>query len=366
MQRRIQLDQDKIRQWIKDGKSTNWIAKKFNCNPGTIWFFCQDANIELNNKRSEHYGDTDKFVSEILKQFKQGKSAYSIAKKLPISKYTVLRILKAQGIDTGAKRKRDDTNLLKDKKDLVIQLYKDGKTQDEIGEITGHTGPSVCKILQKHGVSANQYGVDEQFFDIIDTPVKAYVLGFWYADGCVDDKGKLRIQLADKNMVFELKNVLEYEGPVYHISPPKKFPNRKDQWCLAINRKKLADQLVDKGCIPKKSLILTFPDKGVVPARLLHHFVRGYFDGDGSISIKKSKYGQVSIVGTEMFLEELGYQLKDRDIDFKIYCRHPERGTTTRQLMIWNNGNVKRFYGWIYKDCGICLEDKKQKFEQVM
>ena len=44
------------------------------------------------------------------------------------------------------------------------------------------------------------------------------------------------------------------------------------------------NDLIKQGCVPNKSLILTFPNKHQVPKNLINHFIRGYFDGDGSIS----------------------------------------------------------------------------------
>lgn len=44
------------------------------------------------------------------------------------------------------------------------------------------------------------------------------------------------------------------------------------------------EDLIKQGCIPNKSLVLTFPNKHQVPENLINHFIRGYFDGDGSIS----------------------------------------------------------------------------------
>ena len=45
--------------------------------------------------------------------------------------------------------------------------------------------------------------------------------------------------------------------------------------------KKIVEDLKQKGCVPKKSLILTFPSKEILSENLRYHFIRGYFDGDG-------------------------------------------------------------------------------------
>lgn len=46
--------------------------------------------------------------------------------------------------------------------------------------------------------------------------------------------------------------------------------------------------LISNGCVPKKSLILKFPEEDIVSKELQSHFIRGYFDGDGSLLHSKT------------------------------------------------------------------------------
>lgn len=41
------------------------------------------------------------------------------------------------------------------------------------------------------------------------------------------------------------------------------------------------------GCVPNKSLILKFPT--TLPNELVNDFIRGYFDGDGSVYINNKR-----------------------------------------------------------------------------
>lgn len=51
---------------------------------------------------------------------------------------------------------------------------------------------------------------------------------------------------------------------------------------------KMFNDLCSHGCVPNKSLVLTFPKD--IPENLIHHFIRGYFDGDGSVFILNHKW----------------------------------------------------------------------------
>lgn len=81
-------------------------------------------------------------------------------------------------------------------------------------------------------------------------------------------------------------------------------PNCQIQVIQSLRSQKTVNDLKRLGCTEQKSLNLTFPTKEQVPPHLLHHFIRGYFDGDGSISLYNNDY-HVSIVGTESFIKSL-------------------------------------------------------------
>lgn len=80
------------------------------------------------------------------------------------------------------------------------------------------------------------------------------------------------------------------------------FREHQQAYRFSIYSTELAADLIKLGCFQNKSLILEFPTEKQVPRELIHHFMRGYFDGDGCIS-----YGQgqlrFSVIGTELFLQ---------------------------------------------------------------
>lgn len=73
---------------------------------------------------------------------------------------------------------------------------------------------------------------------------------------------------------------------------------------LSICSKCMVDDIIKLGIGPRKSLTLKFPK---IPKKYIHHFIRGYFDGDGYIDIRKTKTSQynqlrLSMLGTKDFL----------------------------------------------------------------
>ena len=348
---------------INEGKSTNYIGKQFDCNAGTIWFFLKENKINLKNKRSDNYGLVLSNKEEIINRYNSGESLYKISKSLNINDTSIAKKMKEWGINTSRGAKFDKTKpTLKSKTHQVIEMYQSGKTHNEIAIELGYSTSKICTLLQKNNIKARSttiYNVDEEFFKEINTEEKAYILGWWYSDGNVRLDGKIRVALAedDKNILEWIKEQLKYTGPLYYKKP--KNEKSKAQFELCINRQSLAKDLIKWGCIPSKSLILTFPD--FLREDLVRHFVRGVFDGDGSINLTRKTCPTIFITGSYNFI----YRLADiLPCDFtNIYQRYKNRDPekSAHSLFIGRNVDVMNFLHWIYDDCTCKLQRKYDK-----
>ena len=150
--------------------------------------------------------------------------------------------------------------------------------------------PCLLRYARKYNLkikSSKLYNCDENFFEKIDTEEKAYWLGFLYADGYVRvRKGGSEVRL--KLSIKDVDHVKKFNDAVKSNNEIK----IKGKFAISsVNQRKFVKHLVDKGCINKKSLIIKFPY--FLEENLKKHFIRGYFDGDGSVSIsfkKNDKY----------------------------------------------------------------------------
>lgn len=170
----------------------------------------------------------------------------------------------------------------------------------------------------------NRYKFKTDFFEKW-TPEMAYVLGFIYADGDIEDLRKssrtqyTTIASVDKVILEAIKRVMGSEHNLNYIAPHKvTYKNGKtyesaERYRLRIGSKKMFNDLLKLGLTPRKSLTIKFPID--IPNDCLSHFLRGYFDGDGCVTIKrgKGKYGQpilkglavIFTSGSRLFLEGL-------------------------------------------------------------
>ncbi len=353
----LETNKDYIIKSTKEGKSNKQLGKEFDCNSGSIWYFLKDYNIQSKYKRSKNYGKKHELKNTVIDLFQNGYSVNKISKKINIADTTVLIWLKSWDFDTSRYRKLDPNKpTLKSQTDIVIKMYGDGMSQNDIGRELGYSGSEVCKILQRNNIKARpiaKYTVDEHFFDMVDHEYKAYILGWLYSDGSINNEGKIRIALKeqDKHILEWMKKILTYTGPLYY----KKARNSsRSQWELCINRKSLADRIIELGCHPNKALSLQFPYEDILPKNLISAFVRGYFEGDGSV-----QKNYVNIVGSLDFIYGLVSEIPCNLTG--VYQRYKDRDPkdSSHQLFICHPKECIKFLKWIYpEDHAIHLDRK--------
>lgn len=231
--------------------------------------------------------------------------------------------------------------------------------------IMGQYGFSMYKInnvLKKNGVktrdnsfNSRKYYIDETFFEVIDTEDKAYWLGFIMADGWVTSGKVLGIKLHPKDRTHLQKFLKSTNSnyPIHDGINTHGYSIGGEFVSLNITSKKLYNDLVDNGVLIKKSKILEFPSK--VPNNLINHFIRGYFDGDGSVFNRSDGYLGVNILGTENFLKKI---LELSNISKKIY---KYKNKEIHYITLCCKDTIK-FLEYIYKNSNVYLERKKNIF----
>ena len=268
---------------------------------------------------------------------------------------------------------RFEARLLPDEeKYYICENYLKGASCVTLSKHYGINHHAIAIVLEERGIqrdrtlSTRKYSVDEHYFDVIDTPEKAYVLGLLYADGCnFEPKQTISISLQeeDRELLEKVRKELKSEKPLEHLDYSNKHDfgyTYKNQYRLLVFSKHMSKALHDKGMVCNKSLILEFPDW--LDQDLYSHFIRGYFDGDGSIS-KHNNSVSATITSTNNFCE----RVKEICLNLGIYSRLNEAGChngVTKYLSIARKDDVKKFLDWIYNDATIYLERKYQRYTQ--
>ena len=144
---------------------------------------------------------------------------------------------------------------------------------------------------------------------------------------------------------------------------------------FSITNKKIYEDLIKLGCGHRKSLTLKFPSENQVPSYLLNHFVRGFFDGDGSVNFTiNKKYGYIQWIVTftsslEFNLDlqqKLAHRIDDKFLDLKLYKEKDNEKICYFQVGGTSDSRIKKIYEFLYKDSSVFLSRKKSKFEEII
>lgn len=240
---------------------------------------------------------------------------------------------------------------------LAKTMYiNQGLSLAEIGKKLHIDRGNLSKKLKQEGIEVinkqHQVHLDQTFFDVIDTEEKAYWLGFFYADGYVSktDYGiELSLKLDDYHHIEKLLKSLQSD---------KKIITDDHRCRLCFRNKHMHESLIKQGCVPQKSLILTFPSKDQVPNNLIIPFIRGYIDGDGSIMYgKNQKTFRLSILGTELFLNTLIEKMK--------WEKHKFQSAGQAFSVEWAGAYTEKYVDSVYQNANIYLDRKYQKYLEI-
>jgi hypothetical protein len=248
-----------------------------------------------------------------------------------------------------------------DKLRKSVSLYEEGHTIKEVHEITGVSKNRMTLALKELGVevrrmgSVPSYQYRQDAFSAIDTQEKAYWLGFLYADGSVstgEDRFSLGISKKDRGHLEEFRNFICPDKPIENLEGQKAVR-------VTVTSKKITSDLIKAGCVPQKSLILKAPTEDIVPKHLVHHFIRGYFDGDGCARLSKNETRvSVNFTGTEDILNYIVKYFKDKQILFKSKPRKVKQYNAWR----WEceaTTAVRGIYNHLYWDSHTHLNRKR-------
>lgn len=254
----------------------------------------------------------------------------------------------------------------------MISLYNSGKSQKEIAALYNCAQTGVSAILKRYNIKTRigkkikYHDVNADFFKNINSELSAYFLGFLYADGCVQIKNNaytttLKLKSDDQYILKKFRDIMSSSSPIKTIN------NGKYSY-FRINQKEICERLISHGCLPNKSLILEFPK--TVPTNLIHHFLRGYSDGDGTIyknSFRNKKTINTiwKIISTKQFCNNTAEILKQElGINCSQSLSRPKTNKITTTLTVGGNKQVEKILDWLYKDATIYLPRKYKKYTE--
>ena len=255
----------------------------------------------------------------------------------------------------------------------IIEAYQKNISLREIEKRFNVSRGTVSAFLEKKGLKTTKgnhyrkYFHDVDFFENIDNEEKAYWLGFMYADGYIVDNSKrygedeFGITLA----IDSLDSIEKFKASISATNPIR-YDNSKNGQCqakLVCRSQKTVNDLIDKGVFKQKTLILQPPTK--VPSNLLHHFIRGFFDGDGSIMHYQHKTNQHIDFGIN-FTTTYAMAKWLQEIFNKGSIYPDKRNNTTWYFSIGGNQQVIQACNYMYKNASIWMNRKYNRYKELL
>lgn len=264
----------------------------------------------------------------------------------------------------------------------IKQLYLEGNSLNDIAKVAQDTkglmalrqrlidlGVDTTKNMKKYShkisKSGKHYTLNEHIFDCIDSEEKAYWLGWYMTDGynhqsksCV----AIRLQANDLEILEKLKAFLQTDTPIYtFIRDKRRYVE------LNICSPYFSESLARWGVVQNKVHHKSIPS---IDPSYIKAFLRGYFDGDGCISISDrkdrkegSKTYQVTFTGNEeplIFIENILRK------ELSLTERHLHKCRTSNILHYGGQQVCLKILNWLYKDAIIYLQRKFDKYQSIV
>ena len=210
--------------------------------------------------------------------------------------------------------------------------------------------------------------VKDDYFDTIDTQKKAYILGFFIADGGIVYETKHSGHISksvrfsnttdDSEAIYCIRDEICPERNIQSYKPTSNR-RKKEQFQLKWVSNYMVETLESKYNIKQRKTLdkkFVLPENAI-PEELFRHFFRGFFDGDGHID-----YNSLQLIFTsEPFMKQILEWFKN--FDYRV--QHIDGKTTDYYVVnIWLDAKKKEFFRhFLYDDAEIYLSRKKLIFD---
>lgn len=249
---------------------------------------------------------------------------------------------------------------------FVVNNYRQ-MSYRQIANALGYTERQIRGWVNNHLAKKNRM-FNESYFSDISLPNRAYWLGFIYADGWIINNAEqynyelgIELRRSDRYM---LENLNQELGGVHKIVDKEshkiicgnQFPSDAQSSVLRVYSKRIVMDLSSHGIACNKSNCDVFP---IVPNTQFIEFLRGYFDGDGSLSTATKGLLRFDITGTNLncfkYINKI--LLEVYGVNTNIY-KHDEH---TYKLICYRKADVRKLLDYIYNNSSsMCLLRKRQ------
>lgn len=224
---------------------------------------------------------------------------------------------------------------------------------------------------------------NEHYFKEIDTEDKSYWLGFLMADGYVTrtspnepspNRLGLGISESDREHLDKFIQAINYHGNVIIDRSGGTYGSDTPLNVLHLNSRVICNDIISHGCKPNKTGYSSLPD---LSDELMPHFIRGYFDGDGSISVyyqkdhRNPKYAdrmkqEFAITSDFNIISQIQQILVEQCSLPETKLKSYKRTESAVSVRYGGKQQVLRIYYYLYQNATVYLQRKYDKFALLL
>lgn len=250
---------------------------------------------------------------------------------------------------------------------IAIEMFTNGVSLTKISkELKVCRGDLAIRLKNKYNIKTNpggrKYHCNDDVFQDIKSEEQAYWLGFLMADGCIRNKQNIvEILLAEKDK-GHLDKFRLFTKSDYNIfkKNTKLNGNNFVSYRTYVVSKKMLNDLSKYGCIENKTYKLdTIPFFN--DYNLDRSFIRGYFDGDGFVSINKDSSRLLKVGFTSYSNKTLLkiYEIASKYIgDLTITMHKRRKDSLGNYNMCFNVESSKKILFFMYDNSSVYLDRK--------
>lgn len=315
----------------------------------------------------------DNFKEKFLELYNQGKSTTEICLELGVNRDKGYKLLQKLGLSSHILPRSITPEQIED----ITQKYLSGQTIQEISRELKIKDGTVNYWLKKKGITRHNGKVptlNQDYFENIDTPSKAYFLGLFFADGgFMKSKRKgggynltisLELKAEDEYIIEEFKkeikcgnNIGDDERDQYRKVNGKEYYYHKHNKYLRFGSVKMVEDLKKWGCTENKTKeLFCVPN---ISQNLLRYFLLGFYDGDGIASVGQRAY--MGFCGTESFMKSIAENL---NLLVGLPLKRPYFNQFNKIYYLQYNRKeeIEKLYRFFYDNLNIpCLIRKREK-----